>query len=133
MAPKIKDLISKYNISEEDQIVFGLKRTPMLSGRVTQTEKKEFVKLCRKQKSNQSEIFRKEVLSRLKDNDINWDQIKILKGTKRSYEKEKTVPVRIKVSEDIENKISSLCEENEVTVSSFVRYIVLSYIKQNEG
>jgi len=105
----------------------------MLSGRVTQTEKKEFVKLCRKQKSNQSEIFRKEVLSRLKDNDINWDQIKILKGTKRSYEKEKTVPVRIKVSEDIENKISSLCEENEVTVSSFVRYIVLSYIKQNEG
>lgn len=47
--------------------------------------------------------------------------------------KKKTVPVRIKVSEDIENKISSLCEENEVTVSSFVRYIVLSYIKQNEG
>lgn len=129
MAPKIKKLQEKYGITDEDLKFFGLIRSPMLSGRVLETEKKKFIQICKRKKSTQSEEIRKMLDERI-HKEINWDSIKIMKG--ESLKGLKTVPVRIKVSEKIEEEVIKSCEKNKVTISSFIRFLVVSYINKNE-
>lgn len=126
MAPKIDKIIEKYKITEEDQKILGIKKTPMLSGRLLETEKKALIKACKKNKSNQSEELRKELERHLKNKDISWDNLKMLKG--ETLKGEKTSPVRVKVSEWIEREVEDQCKKNKVTVSSYIRYIVVLYI-----
>lgn len=128
---RVKDLQKKYKISDADlKILRSSSRTPMLSGRVLETEKQELVRISNKKNSTQSEEIRLELKDKL-DNGIEWNDIKLLKG--ESIKGLKTVPVRVKVDKSIANTVSKICRKNRVTISSFIRYLVVSYNKKNEG
>lgn len=131
MAPKNKklEIIKKYKISEEDQRILGIKKTYMLSGRVLDTEKDNLNKICKRKKNTQSDEVRQIIEHHIESRDINWDEIKRMKGER--LKGVKTDPVRIKVSSTYVDLVSELCEENKVSISSFVRYMVKIYIQNN--
>lgn len=131
MAPKIKQIIEKYKITEEDQKILGITRIPMLSGRVLETEKKAFIKICKKRNCTQSDELRKLLDFHLRNEDISWNDVKILKG--ETLKGLKTVPVRVKVSDWVEKETVNQCKKNKVTVSSYVRYLVVLYINNGGG
>lgn len=131
MAPQIKKLQEKYGITDEDLIAYGFKNSPMLSGRILEAEKKQLIKICKKLRSTQSKEIRKELEKGLANSDIDWNGIKLLKGeTLRGM---KTATLRIKVNEKTEQEVVKLCRKNKVTISALIRYIVVSYIRKNEG
>lgn len=130
MAPKLNEIIRKYKISEEDQILLGLVRSPMLSGRITAGNKEKFEMICADLKSTQSEELRKLMKYYTSKGKINWSKVKEQKGEKNN---EKTVPVRVKVNEELKTKVSEQCKDNKVTVSAYISYLVVTYINKNGG
>lgn len=132
MASKIDKLKQKYGITDEDLKKYGLVRTPVLSGRILEKEKKAFVKVSQIKNSNQSNELRKELEFYLSNKDkINWTELKIIKA--EGIRGQNTSPVRVKVSAELEKNVTKLCKANKVTVSSFIRYIIILYLRKNEG
>lgn len=129
MSPKINKMKHDLGITEAKLKEYGLIPSPMLSGRVLEDEKKKLVKLCKRKHSTQSEQIREELGEQIK-RDINWDNVKILKG--ENIRGKKTVPVRIKVTDEMEKEVLDLCNDNSVTVSSFIRYVVVQLLNKNE-
>lgn len=128
---KLKKIQKKYGIAEEDmKILRSSSKSPMLSGRILKTEKDALIKLADKKDSTQSNEIRKELKKLLDNNSIKWNEVKLLKG--ESVKGLATVPVRVKVDKETEKQVAKLCKKNKVTISSFVRYLVVSHIK-NEG
>lgn len=129
---KVKKIQKKYGIAEEDmKILRSSKRSPMLSGRILKTEKEALIKLANKENSTQSKEIRKELKKQLDNNSIKWNEVKLLKG--ESIKGLKTDPVRVKVDKETEKLVIKLCKKNRVTISSFIRYLVVSHIRNNEG
>lgn len=127
MEPNIRVLKDRFGMSDEDIKKYVIVIKPKLSGRVREEEKKKFLKLCKKKNNNQSKQIRLLIDSQ---KDIDWDKVKILKG--ETFRKMKTASILVRVSDKIEKEITELCAKNNVTISSYVRYLVVTFIEENE-
>lgn len=101
---------------------------PLLSGRVKEDEKKVLKKISKDKKSKYAIELRK-YMDKL--HNIDWDEVKRMKG--ESLKGIKTVSVNFRVKPSRYKETNQICEENHVTVSSFVRYLVIGYIKENQS
>lgn len=130
MAAKINLLKKDFGMTDEDLKKYGILKSPMLSGRVSEEEKEKLVNLSLKKDVTQSEIIRKELNKQLSNKEIDWDSVKILKG--ESLKGRKTMSLRVKVDEKTEKKVIKLCHKNRVSISSFVRYVLVMRLKEEE-